>query len=262
MNLDIYKYHGAGNDFILIDNRLNSYSLETKHIAFLCDRHLGIGADGLMILENDSKMDFKMIYYNSDGKEASLCGNGSRCIVRFAKDLNIIENKTSFMAYDGIHKAEIFSNNFVKLQMQDINYIKNNSNHYFLDTGSPHAVFFIDVNDDIDIYNEGKNIRNSNLYKKEGTNVNFVKVFNSHINVATYERGVENETLSCGTGCVASAIAFHHKFKPKSNSVDIHTKGGLLNVSFNNEKDIYKNIFLEGPTCFVFNTKIQIPDFL
>ncbi|MCH4895746.1 diaminopimelate epimerase [Marinilabiliaceae bacterium JC040] len=260
MNIDIYKYHGAGNDFILIDNRLNNYTLDTKHIAFLCDRHLGVGADGLMILENDAEHDFKMRYYNSDGKEASLCGNGSRCIVRFAKDLNIIENKTSFMAFDGVHEAEIFTNDYVKLQMQDVSYIKDYSDHYFLDTGSPHAIFFVNINDDIDIYNEGKRIRNSDLYRKEGTNVNFVKIFDSYINVATYERGVENETLSCGTGCVASAITFHHQSKSKSNSIDIKAKGGNLNVSFNFENGIYKNIFLEGPTCFVFKTKIQIPD--
>ncbi len=261
MIIKFYKYHGTGNDFILIDNRNKDINLTERHIKFLCDRHFGIGADGLMLLENDDSLDFKMRYFNSDGKEGTMCGNGGRCIVAFAKKLNIIENKTVFKAVDGAHEAEIRGADDVSLKMIDVDVenISNELEEYFLNTGSPHHVKFINADiDNIDVYNEGRKIRYSNKYAPEGTNVNFVqRIDTGIIKVRTYERGVENETLSCGTGVTASAIATflyngnnHREFK-------VLTKGGTLFVSFDYDKK-FKNVYLSGPATYVFSGEIDI----
>lgn len=260
MQIKFYKYHGTGNDFILIDNRdlvLNSNNFNYEKIAQLCHRRFGIGADGLMLLENHSEADFEMKYYNSDGNLASMCGNGGRCIVAFAKKLKIIENKTTFLAPDGIHHAEI-EKDIVSLEMSDVKEITKLNDTYFLDTGSPHHVSFCDNIEEIDIYKEGKKIRYSSQYSPKGTNVNFVEIKENNLIVRTYERGVEDETYSCGTGVTASAIAVSELMKneEKNKEYKISTKGGNLKVCFNKQENYFTNIHLEGKASFVFEGEI------
>jgi len=256
--MKFYKYQATGNDFVIIDNRKKFFPKEkTDFIAILCDRNFGIGADGLILLENDLETDFRMIYYNSDGNQSSMCGNGGRCIVHFAQKLGIIRDKTTFIATDGLHFATIKDNNIVALQMQDIDTIKTTENYVFLDTGSPHHVVFTDYLEDINVEEEGAKIRYSNLYEKiGGSNVNFVEQLDkNYFWVRTYERGVENETLSCGTGAVAVAITTHKTAKTTSKKIEIKTKGGNLAVSFDYIDRNYCNIFLEGTTYCVFEGK-------
>lgn len=256
MKINFLKYHGTGNDFILIDNRDNSFPISNTTIAKICHRRFGIGADGLILLEKSSGYDFKMRYFNSDGNEGSMCGNGGRCIVAFAKHLGIISESTKFMAVDGVHEAYINSENMVKLKMQDINLIKDYKSHLFLNTGSPHVVVFICDHKDFDTYTEGKKIRYSENYRKEGTNVNFVSIINKNtIKVSTYERGVEDETYSCGTGCVAAAISTAFKQNNQNNiELSIQTKGGNLKVySQKIDNEIFINTYLEGHAELVFS---------
>ena len=196
MTINFSKYQGTGNDFIIIDNRDNKISLNKIQIKKLCDRRFGIGADGLMLLENHANLDFNMKYYNSDGIESTMCGNGGRCLVSFAKTLGIFSNETNFNAIDGSHKAMVKENNIVSLQMQDVTDIRIVNKNYFINTGSPHYVTFRDEIKKIDVYNRGREIRYSKEFSPDGTNVNFVEYQNNKIFVRTYERGVENETLS------------------------------------------------------------------
>lgn len=248
MQINFSKYHGTGNDFIIIDNRNLDFPNTKELINKMCHRRFGIGADGLMLVENAKGYDFRMRYFNSDGSEASMCGNGGRCIVAFAKKLKIIETNTKFIAYDGEHKAKIDADNNVSLQMQDVSNIIQKEEHTFLNTGSPHAVFFIDSHLNFDTYSEGYKIRNSEEYIKNGTNVNFVSFQeNNNITVTTYERGVEDETYSCGTGCVASAISSAILLN-KYNNFSIKTKGGTLSVSFKYQNNLFSEIILNGPT--------------
>lgn len=254
MELQFYKYQGAGNDFIMIDNRDNSFDKSNnKLIETLCDRKFGIGADGLILLENSDKHDFKMFYFNADGNESTMCGNGGRCIVSFAKRLNIIQNKTVFEAIDGLHNAQIIKN-LVNLQMINVDFILEDTDYLFLNTGSPHHVTFEDDIDDINIKSKGSKIRYGKTYKSSGgTNVNFVEqIDNNTFKVRTYERGVEDETLSCGTGVTAVAIAAYQANKTESNHIKLQTKGGLLEVSFEKKDYEYHNVFLKGPATFVF----------
>lgn len=252
-----YKYQGTGNDFVMIDNRQQKFDKNnTKQIAFLCDRRFGIGADGLILLENHTDLDFKMVYYNADGNESSMCGNGGRCIVAFAKHLGVIKDNAVFEAIDGLHQATI-DENMVKLQMLDVSSIEKHKNHVFLNTGSPHHVQFEDVIDDFDIRAKGSKIRFGEPYNKAGSNVNFVKkVSDSTFRVRTYERGVEDETLSCGTGVTAVAIAMHYLGETKKNIVNLNVEGGQLQVSFEVENNEYKNVLLIGPATFVFKGEI------
>lgn len=257
MNIEFYKYQGAGNDFVMIDNRqevLNKNN--TKLIAHLCDRRFGIGADGLILLENHDKADFKMVYYNADGNESSMCGNGGRCITAFANFLGIIKNKATFEAIDGIHHS-IIENELVKLQMQDVKTIENHENYQFLNTGSPHHVqieFDLEI---LDIKAEGSRIRYGAPYFKEGSNVNFVKKLSEDtFLVRTYERGVEDETLSCGTGVTAVALAMNYIGETEKNSVTLQTQGGKLQVTFEKKGQGYKNIWLIGPAAQVFKGMI------
>ncbi|MCF7561711.1 diaminopimelate epimerase [Sabulilitoribacter multivorans] len=252
-----YKYQGTGNDFVMIDNRQQKFDKNnTKHIAFLCDRRFGIGADGLILLENHDDLDFKMVYYNADGNESSMCGNGGRCIVAFAKHLGVIKNNAVFEAIDGLHQATI-DENMVKLQMLDVSTIEKHENHVFLNTGSPHHVQFEDAIDDFDIRAKGSKIRFGEPYNKAGSNVNFVKrVSDSTFRVRTYERGVEDETLSCGTGVTAVAIAMHYLGETKNNIVNLNVEGGQLQVSFEVENNEYKNVLLIGHATFVFKGEI------
>ena len=257
MTVNFYKYHGTGNDFIIIDNREKAFNIDNEIIEKMCDRRFGIGADGLMLLENDTDTDFRMVYFNSDGYEGTMCGNGGRCIVAFAKKLGVIKNKTKFIAFDGIHFAEI-NDGLVSLKMLDLDDIKNIENDYFLDTGSPHYVKFIDDFNSIDVYNDGKAIRNNDTFKAEGTNVNFAQINGKTIKVGTYERGVEDETYSCGTGVTAVAICAFFESDKKINNFDIETKGGNLNVRFENKNNLFENIWLTGHATFVFNGEYSL----
>lgn len=252
-----YKYQGTGNDFVIIDNRDNSFPKEdTKLVAKLCDRRFGIGADGLILLENASEADFRMVYYNSDGNQSSMCGNGGRCIVAFAKKLGIITNKTTFIATDGLHFATI-ENDVVSLQMKDVDTIKTADNYVFLDTGSPHHIVLVDDLKNLDVKTEGAKIRYSDLYGKEGSNVNFVKQTDENtFAIRTYERGVENETFSCGTGATAVAIAMNELGKTTSTKIHIKAQGGNLKISFNKD-NVYKNVFLIGKAVLVFEGKVN-----
>jgi len=253
--LKFYKYQGTGNDFILLDNRTREF--DNLDVAKLCNRKFGIGADGLMLLQNHAEYDFEMVYYNSDGNISSMCGNGGRCIVAFAKKMKVFDgNKTLFWAIDGLHEAYI-ENDFVELKMIDVNSIQMIENDYQMNTGSPHYVRFNSSIDHINIIEEARKIRYNDVFKENGINVNFVEVKNNNtIKVRTYERGVEDETLSCGTGVTACAIAFNNITNPEINSVNIETPGGLLTVKFELENSKYSNVWLCGPATFVFEGEI------
>lgn len=252
-----YKYQGTGNDFVMIDNRQQSFNKNnTKHIAFLCDRRFGIGGDGLILLENHDTLDFKMVYFNADGNPSSMCGNGGRCLVAFAKQLGIIEDKATFEAVDGLHHATI-SGEIVKLQMQYVNIVEKHDHHVFLNTGSPHHVQFEDNINDFDIKTEGAKIRYGAPYNKAGTNVNFVqKISDSIFKVRTYERGVEDETLSCGTGVTAVSLAMHYLGETEKNLITVQTQGGDLQVSFKAQKGVYNEVWLIGPAKLVYQGTI------
>ncbi len=267
MLLQFYKYHGTGNDFVMVDNRLNHFPKNnTKLIEKLCHRRFGIGADGLLLLENDNltdlsagKVDFRMVYYNSDGNESSMCGNGGRCIVAFAKKLGIISDQTTFIATDGLHHATLLENDTVALQMKDVDEVKINPDYIFLNTGSPHHVTIVHDLQNYDVKEKGVKIRYSDLYGKAGSNVNFVSAKSAnHFVLRTYERGVEDETLSCGTGATATAIAMHAIGKTKSNQVDLDVQGGKLKVSFEKNGETYQNVVLTGPATFVFQGTVEI----
>jgi diaminopimelate epimerase len=259
MKVHFYKYQGAGNDFIIFDNRNNTISLSKKQINQLCDRKFGIGADGLMLLENHPDHDFYMKYFNSDGKESTMCGNGGRCLVEFARSLGILEKETGFMAVDGLHRAIVNKNKTISLQMKDVNDIRIVNTNYYLNTGSPHYVIFREDIKDIDVFKRGREIRYSAEFDPDGTNVNFVEFQGDKIVVRTYERGVENETLSCGTGVTASAICASLYSKSKKSSYDIITTGGKLNVSFKKQdKNNFTDVWLTGPAEFVFKGEIDI----
>lgn len=253
-----YKYQGTGNDFVFFDNRQLTFSKnDTNLIARLCDRRFGIGADGLILLENDETTDFKMVYYNADGNESSMCGNGGRCIVAFAKFLKIIEDKTTFMAVDGLHEA-IITNETVALKMQDVEGITRGESYSFLNTGSPHHVTCVNDVKSVNVKEEGAKIRYGAPYNEEGTNVNFVtRIKDNHFMVRTYERGVEDETLSCGTGVTAVALAMYDQNNTNASTVLLETQGGNLEVSFTKTDGKYTNIWLKGPAQQVFKGEIQ-----
>ncbi|MEX1383615.1 diaminopimelate epimerase [Lutibacter sp.] len=259
MKLHFYKYQGAGNDFIMVDNRDLLFPKTNTHlINKLCDRRFGIGADGLILLEPSKKEDFTMVYFNADGNEGSMCGNGGRCIVAFAKQLGIITDETTFNAVDGLHYATI-ANEIVSLKMIDISEIKVTDSNVFLNTGSPHHVQFSKNIAEINVKKLGAKIRYGAPYFETGTNVNFAeKITANSFKVRTYERGVEGETLACGTGVTAVAIAAHITNKTDENSIKIEVLGGDLEVSFEKVKNKYTNIFLKGPAEFVFEGNIAI----
>ena len=263
MQLNCFKYQGTGNDFVLIDNREKTISLTTEQIKLLCDRRFGIGADGLMLLELEPGIDFKMVYFNSDGNESSMCGNGGRCITAFAKHLGIISEEAKFLAIDGIHEAKI-NNEVVSLKMNDVRNIEVGEDYFYLNTGSPHYVKFVNDLQKFDVFAEGKNIRYNQRFAADGTNVNFIEKTETDLFVRTYERGVENETLSCGTGVTAAALvaAFKGQSTDKNNC-SIKTLGGNLNVRFEKVlENTFYNIWLEGPASFVFKTQVEVKDIL
>lgn len=268
MTIPFYKYQGAGNDFIIIDERESEYFQNNAEshttISWLCNRKFGIGADGLMLLRKHKEFDFQMVYFNSDGFEGSMCGNGGRCLVAFAAHKQIIRDTTTFMAIDGLHKAEIKqsagSSMIVSLQMKDVSEIKPIDEGLFLDTGSPHYVLFTNDLAGIDVYTTGKRYRNSNLFGNGGANVNFAQLINNVIHIRTFERGVEAETLACGTGITATAIAAYHKgLITTSQQIPFKALGGDLSVSFQTDQPgLYKDVFLEGPAQKVFKGEIQM----
>ena len=251
MIIEFYKYQGTGNDFIMIDDREKEFDLtDNDLIAALCERRMGIGADGLILLREHDTLDFEMIYFNADGKQSSMCGNGGRCIIAFAQMLEMIEDETTFMAIDGEHKGRLIDDG-IYLQMQDVKKIEGVGDGLVLNTGSPHYIEMVDDFDNLDVNKEGRKIRNSAPFKKDGINVNFV-LDSSELQVRTYERGVEAETLSCGTGVVATAIAMHYANCIQETLVNVKTRGGELTVSFEEFNSGYRNIWLSGEASMVF----------
>ena len=256
--MTFHKYHGTGNDFILFDNRKGKISFSAEQVAAMCSRHMGIGADGLMLLEHADGYDFRMVYYNSDGRESTMCGNGGRCITAFAKSLGLIENSARFLAIDGPHTSAIAANGIVSLQMGDVKSMDIYEGHTILNTGSPHYVTWVKDVRVVDVFHEGRTIRNQPQFQPDGINVNFVQFDGSKLLVRTYERGVEDETLSCGTGVTAAAIA------ATCNSIGtfvttVETPGGNLEVSFNkNTPESAVGVVLTGLAVFVFKGEIVL----
>ena len=261
MILKFDKYQGAGNDFIILNNFDGLFSkLSVHQFREMCDRHNGIGADGIILLKPANNVDFEMEYYNSDGKLSSLCGNGARCAVLYAYKNKSIGEKTKFRAIDGIHEAWIKSSEKVKIQINDIKKILKHKESFVLNTGSPHYVKIMDNISDLNVKKRGSEIRYSKDFIPEGINVNFLqKRNNSNFLIRTYERGVEDETLACGTGAVAAAIVMHNigETSGKTN-LEIETLGGTLSVNFDFQNSVYKNIFLEGPARYVFSGTYKI----
>jgi diaminopimelate epimerase len=256
--IEFFKYHGTGNDFILINSFNDNIDLPADVIENMCHRQFGIGADGLMILRKKDGFDFEMDFYNSDGNRGSMCGNGGRCIVAFAHDMGVITDKAHFIAPDGEHFADFISYDKIKLTLRDVNNIEEHELGVFMDTGSPHLVIFKEHDNNLNVFEDGKAVRYSETYKENGVNVNFVIPQKDVSKVYTYERGVENQTFSCGTGTVASAIALN-KLENRESPVEFNTLGGKLMVYFTKmNKDIYKNIWLEGPVRKVFSGVFSI----
>jgi diaminopimelate epimerase len=260
MKLHFTKYQATGNDFVLLDNRSGSIRLSVDDVQHICDRKYGIGADGLIMIEKHPSLDFNLVYYNSDGTQ-SLCGNGTRAAVKMASSLGIVNGKASFNAYDGAHQAEIFDDGIVKVRMNDVTTLLAMGDDYFINTGSPHFIRFVSDLKNFPVFEEGKKIRYSDGYKPNGTNANFVELLgDNRIYVRTYERGVENETLSCGTGATAAALAVH--FKGYSSPVAIKTQGGDLSVQFtvrpSGQSVTFQDIFLIGPAKMVFEGDLEL----
>lgn len=259
MKISFDKYEGAGNDFIMLDNRSGQYSsLRPQQLRNLCDRNYGIGADGVILVSATPDADFEMHYYNSDGNPSSLCGNGGRCTVAFANRYEMIGDKTRFKAIDGLHEAKLLSPSLVRLHMQDVSQLDMQNGAVVLDTGSPHYVQLVDTLSSLAIKKEGAKIRYSEAYRAAGINVNFLqKQENTSFAIRTYERGVENETLACGTGAVAGALAMHHLGETAgARQVEMHALGGSLKVEFDFHDGHYSQIYLEGAATFVFSGSI------
>lgn len=262
MDLQFFKYQGTGNDFVILDNRNGQYdALTNDQVNWICNRRFGIGADGLMMLNSKAGYDFEMKYYNADGRPSTMCGNGGRCLVKFAWHQGIRKPMYRFIAADGDHDAEIDDDGTVSLKMKNVNVIKDYHGDFLLDTGSPHYVKIVTDVMEMDVYKKGMDIRYSNQFAKEGVNVNFVEQKkDDEIIVRTYERGVEDETFSCGTGVTAAAIVCYHNERG-FNDVTVHTKGGKLTVEFDRiDEDSFDNVWLCGPAERVFQGSISVPD--
>lgn len=258
MQIEFSKYQGTGNDFVIIDNRAGDIQLTTSQIAFLCDRRKGVGADGLMLLGVQAGYDFKMTYFNADGTEGTMCGNGGRCLTQYAFDKGICKENYSFIAIDGPHEASIAKNGWVHLKMKDVSEVEKGVDFIITNTGSPHYIQFVKDIKNLDVYGLGKAIRYNDRFANEGINVNFVEQQAGQIFVRTYERGVENETLSCGTGVTAAALLSNID-NTGTHTIQIETLGGKLAVSFNNlGNHTFENIWLMGPGTFVFNGSIEL----
>lgn len=257
LQLQFYKYQGTGNDFVMVDNRGLSFPKEnTDLVAFLCDRRFGIGADGLILLENDKVSDFKMVYYNSDGNPSTMCGNGGRCIVAFARDLGLITEKTKFNAVDGLHHATI-AKDIISLQMIDVTLVEQRDKYFFVNTGSPHHVQLVKDLPKLKVKVEGAKLRYG-IYGEKGSNINFVEQTEPDTYaVRTYERGVEDETLSCGTGVTAVALSMYASKKTDAKKITINAVGGKLEVSFEPQEDgSFTKVHLKGEAKQVFSGTI------
>lgn len=254
--INFHKYQGTGNDFVMIDNRGGGFDKsDLKLIASLCDRRFGIGADGVILIETSDSADFEMVYFNPDGSQ-SLCGNGSRCAVMFASHLGMIQNDTSFLAIDGVHKAQI-KNGLVHLLMHDVSSYELVDQDFLIDTGSPHYIRYVKNTDSLDPIVEGRKVRYSERFSREGVNVNFLEVISQdELKIRTYERGVEDETFSCGTGCTAAALSLG--LKTGVNQVKLNAIGGELKVSFKRDGEHFKDIYLIGPAESVFAGEISL----
>jgi diaminopimelate epimerase len=258
MNVTFNKYQGAGNDFIIIDNRNGIINPDDVNlINKLCDRRFGIGADGLILVSEVTNGDFEMKYFNSDGKPGSMCGNGGRCVAHFSRKSGIAGNKQKFLAFDGIHEASV-ENDIVRLRMADVNDYKIINGSYFLNTGSPHYVVFTEGVEKMDVFNKGKKLRWAPEFAPGGTNVNFAEIINDTLYLRTFERGVEDETLACGTGITASAIASVLSRRFVSAPVNVKARGGNLKVEFAVKDGKVTNIWLTGPATFVFEGEIEV----
>ncbi|GAA4849128.1 diaminopimelate epimerase [Algivirga pacifica] len=256
-SITFYKYQGTGNDFVVIDDRKETFDIEDYHLVHrLCDRRFGVGADGLILIRNHEAYDFEMVYFNADGHVGSMCGNGGRCAVQFAKFLDIFDKQTTFWAADGLHEAFI-EDELVHLKMNAPKEIEEGDDYFFMDTGSPHYVSFKDDIGQYNMYAEGRKIRYNDRFKEEGTNVNFVERRADGLKVRTYERGVEDETFSCGTGVTACVIAAG--LQGAESPVAVEVEGGDLMVSFDKKDDnSFDNVYLIGPAVQVFEGKINV----
>ncbi|MBL6963715.1 MAG: diaminopimelate epimerase [Bacteroidetes bacterium] len=256
MSFEFHKYHGTGNDFILVDDRNLEFPADNHAlISDMCHRRFGIGGDGLILLQNHPDVDFAMKYYNSDGIEGSMCGNGGRCIVQFAKDLKIADTYCEFMAIDGLHKADILEGN-IQLSMQNVTGFRKWESHFFLDTGSPQLVIFKESVDATEVVSEGRKLRYNKNIAENGCNITFVELLESNkLKIRTYERGVEDETWACGTGAIASAIAYTIQYQKSDiyNEIEVNTKGGDLIVRFKKEENVFSRVFLSGPAQFIYS---------
>ena len=258
--LTFYKYHGTGNDFVMIDARgLDSSSFQRDVIARLCHRRFGIGADGLILLKDNQTSDFEMVYFNSDGGESTLCGNGGRCVISLANRLGIIGRETRFKTCDGFHEGRISDDGMVSLKMNPVTEVNQYPPYYYVYTGSPHLVCFVEDVSQFSVVDQGKVLRHDQRFQPTGTNVNFVEESDTGLWIRTYEKGVEDETWSCGTGIVASVIAWMKKNQYVGHhEVNIYTKGGQLSVSLSAHDFEYENIWLKGPAAFVFEGSILV----
>lgn|SRR5690554_1039651 len=258
MILSFTKYHGTGNDFIMIDStKDDSFYLSNEQIRFLCDRRFGIGADGLILIYKEKDFSFKMQYHNADGTQ-SFCGNGARCAVHFSHSLNLFTDKAVFLAIDGVHEATL-NNDTVTLKMNDVEKIQKLAGTFILDTGSPHYVKFTEDVATQNMVEFGKKIRYSSAYKEKGINVNLVEILDENqLKMRTYERGVEDETYSCGTGATAAALAYAEMEKQKEIDVNILVKGGALAIKAKREHGHFSSIYLTGPAQKVFEGKLII----
>ena len=260
ITLSFYKYQGTGNDFIILDNRLGLYdNINSKQVAHLCNRKFGIGADGLMLMNTKEGFDFEMIYYNADGNTSTMCGNGGRCMIRFAYHMGLHNYTYRFLAVDGIHEGEIDLNNIIRLKMSNVSSVTFQNSHAVLNTGSPHFVKFVHDIMNVDVVETGRIIRESKPYLEEGINVNFVESMDDDaIYVRTYERGVEDETMSCGTGVTAAALVSAHNSRG-FNRVEVRTPGGKLSVEFDKISDTeFQDIWLCGPAELVFKGELDL----
>lgn len=259
MNIAFYKYQGTGNDFVMVDDRNLQFPVSKELIASICHRRFGVGSDGLILLQNAEGYDFRMVYFNADGGEGSMCGNGGRCVVRFASDLGLFKDSTKFIAVDGEHEATV-SGDTIRLKMSNVNGVEQYEEYDFMNTGSPHYVTYVDDIHEADVVNIGSEIRYGSVYgPKGGTNVNFVEVIeDNHLSVRTYERGVEDETFSCGTGVTACALSAHIR-EGWQGPVQVETIGGTLAVEYQDAGEgQFKDIYLIGPAVRVFEGTLKV----
>jgi len=266
--LHFAKYEGAGNDFVIVDAMESPLDLSIEQVQRICDRRFGVGADGLIFIRMSENADYDMVYHNADGEVGSMCGNGARCAFSFARLKGYVGDTARFMAYDGVHTARLLEGGWVEVSMSDVSMsdistgdiaaLSEGSGDCVLDTGSPHYVRFVTDVEDIDIVEEGRKIRYSETFKEEGINVNLVEVHEDYIRLKTYERGVEDRTLACGTGAAAVALAYADKQGLLEGPVVLKADGGDLSVNFKRTNSGFKNIVLQGPVREVFTGTISL----